>query len=510
MLRQVQALFHANRERLAAEASHAVPVAVGVSALHQARVGQTAQREESGREIVNQLEIAKTYKNPASHDPVLLGSSIKGAIRTALLDAVNGGQPLAPDERARLEHGRAGEQASVHRDLQIRLFRYRNSRGKVAFEMDPMRLVQIADAPYTAADGIPRTEVRFAVNRKKHAVILAGQEVRSQAEQSNLQQIIETVLPMRFRAFTGGLTLQRPVDGPGATDKVPAADLRWSVEKLVDACNRFYWPKLDHELEALRSRGFLEDAWQDAMQGLVLAGLKQRLDSGRAFLLRVGRHSGAEAVTLDGVRYIKIMRGRGEPPEHSIAAKTWWLAAPETGDRRNLVPFGWLLVELIPVGAEPQSWPAAGEAAARYGERFAAWRDDLLVRKSSADARRSEEARRLADEQERARAAEAAARELEISRATMSPQARELDELRTQFERDRVANRREPGGRTAGRLAALLRAAEGWSDSDRLPLAGLAEEMYAFLGWGDGAKKKKKRSSASRAFGVRHEGRRPR
>jgi CRISPR-associated protein Csm5 len=497
MLRQVQALFHANRERLVAEASHAVPVAVGVSAFYADRIGQTAQREESGLEIVNRLGIARTYSDRAGHSPVLLGSSLKGAIRTALLDRVNGGGALTAEERALLDGPKDRDRARAHRKLQERLFRYRPGR----FELDPMRLVHLSDAPYTATDGLPGTEIRFAVNRKKHAVILAGQEVRSQAEQSNLQQILETALPMRFRAFTGGLTVHRPVDVQGGADKVPSAALRWSVDQIAAACNRFYWPRLEQEVEALRGRGFLEDAWLDSLESLLRAGLKQRLDAGRAFLLRVGRHSGAECVTLDGVRHVKIMRRKGEPPEHGTQARTWWLAAPETADRRNLVPFGWVVLELTPAGEEPAPWLAASDVDTRYNGRLAAWRDDLAERRRTLGLQRAEEARRLAEEQEKRRAAEAAAREREQRRAAMTAEARQVDDLRALFDRDRDANRREPGGHAASQLAGLLREADGWPASDRQALADLAMEMYTYLGWGNSAKKKERKERLAQLLG---------
>lgn len=63
-------------------------------------------------------------------------------------------------------------------------------------------------------------------------------------------------------------------------------------------------------------------------------------------LLRVGRHSGAECVTLDGIRSIRIMKGRGQPPDWSPdGAKTVWLAAEREDERTGMLPFGWLILE---------------------------------------------------------------------------------------------------------------------------------------------------------------------
>ena len=90
------------------------------------------------------------------------------------------------------------------------------------------------------------------------------------------------------------------------------------------------------------------------MEQLLDNGLSKRLHDGDAFLLRVGRHSGAEALTLNGVRSIKIMQGRGEKPKWEKQPKTWWLAADDVSNKQGLLPFGWLLVEIDPKAPDSQ------------------------------------------------------------------------------------------------------------------------------------------------------------
>jgi hypothetical protein len=137
----------------------------------------------------------------------------------------------------------------------------------------------------------------------------------------------------------------------------------------------------------------------------------------------------------------------------------------------------------------------------RYNGRLAAWRDDLEERRQAVGLQRAEEARRLAEEQERRRAAEAAVRELEQRRAAMTAEARQVDDLRALFARDRDANRREPGGQAASQLAGLIREADGWPAPDRHALADLAAEMYTYLGWGNSAKKKERKERLARLRG---------
>ena len=72
------------------------------------------------------------------------------------------------------------------------------------------------------------------------------------------------------------------------------------------------------------------------------------------FLIRIGRHSGAEAVTIEGNRNIKIMQGYREPPKYSrYGSTTIWLASETARPTANngLTPFGWAVLEIVPFDA---------------------------------------------------------------------------------------------------------------------------------------------------------------
>ncbi|MEA1051763.1 RAMP superfamily CRISPR-associated protein [Lamprobacter modestohalophilus] len=462
LIKQVQAFFHRHCEALIAEAEHAMPVLPSIAAEYQQRVGKTAQREENGREIINQLAIARTYADVASGRPILPGSSLKGAMRTALLDLVNDGKSLQ-------------KRRESNRDLQQRLFRYKQ------FDLDPMRLVQIGDARDLSPDETYATEVRYAVNRKRQPVLKDGREIPAQAE--NLRQVLECVPPLRPQAFIGQLGIQ---DVAGlSSPKLPDARLRWSFADIAAACNQFYQPILEREVLELRSRGYLSATWVDAVQQL-LTDRQSALQTNQAFLLRVGRHSGAESVTLNGVRSIKIMGAKGERPTFMEAAKTVWLAAGDIQQRAELLPFGWVLVESAPVGQPLPSWPAAlreglAEQAGiasnhwyqRTSERRAALRT-LAAERKARERQRAEEAAR------EAQAEQAKAERL----ANLSAEALKLEELRERLDQDRAAGRKEKGGELANQLLEVLKVAEQqWSGPVCSELADLAEEIHGFIGW---------------------------
>ncbi len=396
MIEALQRFFHERRAALMAHAIQRIPVLPGVADLYAKRVGQTANREADGKKVINRLEIDRTSFNPVTRLPVLFGSSLKGAIRTALLDYVNGGRL-------------AQEREGLH-EFQGRLFRYydENARPRMALERDPMRLVHLADAVWTGVAGLPAAQVLLAVNRKKAPVRdEQGRLRKSQAESKDLYQILECIPGWHYRAFTGQLTIQSVAGlGHRHNDELPAANLRFDLARIAQACNAFYRPILDEELRQLRDRDYLDPRWDNTLRNL-LQGQAERFQRGELFLLRVGRHSGAESVTLNGVRHIKIMKGKDEQPEYLDMPKTWWLAAEDKDQMRNLLPFGWLLVEVHPLQDALADWQPLKEACAPYLEdarQFAAKLEakakEIQAARLAAEAKRREEeekARHLAE-----------------------------------------------------------------------------------------------------------------
>ncbi|MFN3786186.1 MAG: hypothetical protein ACK4RS_05040, partial [Thiothrix sp.] len=211
------------------------------------------------------------------------------------------------------------------------------------FATDPMRLISLSDASYQTPT-LFGSEIRFAVNRKKKEVLKGGKPVQSQAEAKHLYQLLECLPAPRYRSFSGTLTVQnlQGMTGRGT----PAKELRWIIQDIARACNDFYLKQFEQELAILQERRYLHPDWEKLANQVQNGVLKRRLDAGKAFLLRVGRHSGAESVTLNGVRSIKILQGKGQPPKYEPEAKTVWLAANTEKDRSDMLPFGWVLVEL--------------------------------------------------------------------------------------------------------------------------------------------------------------------
>lgn len=457
VLQRLQKFFRDHREPLIAEATHYLPVANGVASLYRDRTGHTAGREDSGK-----LEIERTFYNPVSQKPVIPGSSLKGAIRTALLSRVNDSEPLSYKEKQAIRN----PQENVNQKLQNQLFEFES------LEQDPMRLVQLADTEVVKSDKVS-SQVVFAVNRPRQ------KPKQNHAGQKGPQQMLEILSESGPRAFSSRLTLQK-VGQLQQSQKLPKTDLQWSIQQIADACNHFYFPLLEHEMKIIREREYVSPDWDKRMRQL-LAGIRPMLDANKAILLRIGKHSGAEAVTLNGVRDIKIMKGKGAP-EYKSHPTTVWFSADTKDQLSRMTPFGWALIEIDPPDMLPQSL----KNFAVTGQDNDGWQQWLeKTRQRIEDARKKCEVRKIqAEDQKRKQLAEKEESRKKAERlAAMTPQQKELEELRELFEKEKAHDALRAGGDVANRTSNLLKNAPGWPEKeDRHAAADLIEEIYKAMG----------------------------
>lgn len=491
MLKAVQRFFYDRRAALKPWAINAIPVLDGVANLYGKRVGQTANREGGGSQVLNKLEIDRTAYNPINRQPVLFGSSIKGAIRTALLAKGNGKEPLRQIE----DHRTGRKRKENNQELQQRLFDFRSGK----FELDPLRLLQIGDAAWDQKEALPTAQILLAVNRKKDKVLDQNkQEQPSQAEKKDLYQQLECLPAWGYRSFSGQLGLQQLSDLPNSADtKLPKENLRFTFKQIAQSCQDFYEPILQAEMKILRERGFIDEAWDNNIRQL-LANMQDRFIKGEAFLLRVGRHSGAEAVTLNGVRDIKIMEEKDKntgKQKFSFAnkTKTLWLAAEHKDQRQNLLPFGWLLVEIHP-GNEPiPDFPelealCAGQqqAAKQWAEKHARQQAELSAKRQAMQQQWQREAEQREVRRQRdleAQQAVQAAQEIEAQRrASMTEEQLHIETLRQSLQQKLAGKVREQiGGPLYGDLRLLIDQTDAWPPEAKAELLELGKAILTFI-----------------------------
>ncbi len=250
-------------------------------------------------DVQNQLLISPFIRDKCSGMPFLPGSSIKGAIRTALVSMAAKRKGLPNPAGPREE-----------REFESKALGYRDPKN------DPLRGMKIRDA--MMSDG--STVVREVVN----ACIKKG------------GRLVSNSLAMTCEV-TGSLLTGEPLrldveilfdDLLYATDFLGS---RLGPRDIMAACNEFYRPKMLEEHKRFYKGSDAEPC---------SAELLNHTPDAKSFLVRLGRFSGVESVTLDNYRSPR-------PPGRS---KVW-------GTSRNLAegkyPMGWLLCELIESG-DPQ------------------------------------------------------------------------------------------------------------------------------------------------------------
>jgi len=201
------------------------------------------------------------------------------------------------------------------------------AEGKEKMSSDPFRMVKVSDL---LPAGEIKIKIVYAVNRKKEK-----SDKATLAEKSGVYQIFETIQP--GAVFEGTININTPEQTAGISTPI-------KPENLLLSSHRFYAGNLKEEITPLN------EALGIKHQAGISANTKfQDKFKKSAFLIRLGRHSGAEAVTIEGNRYIKIMQGRDKQPQYLDHGTTLWLASEASKPNTNngLIPFGWAVIEVI-------------------------------------------------------------------------------------------------------------------------------------------------------------------
>lgn len=248
------------------------------------------------KQELNNFAIARTAYTPNDNLPYIPGSSLKGSIRTAYLNK------LVKEKDVRNYNGRA-------KDLEAELL-------GGTFNNDPFRFVKISD--FIPVSNV-KTKIYYAINLKK-----TGKRARGP------YQILETI--QQNSIFEGAINIETPTNGN--INSITA-------ENLKEAIKNFYSSIIDEELKVFTKLNLNSELIQK------LRSLKEN-----SLLIKIGRHSGAEAVTIEGNRKITIRGPRGQNTTGS-SSTTVWLASDNKNpnDNSRLLPFGWAKIEFMEMDA---------------------------------------------------------------------------------------------------------------------------------------------------------------
>ena len=243
---------------------------------------------------LNSFAIPRTAFCRVDQRPYIPGSTIKGALRTAYLN-------LMESEKKLSEKGKERNA----RNLEQHLMEYNG------IPTDPFRMVKVSDFMPV---GETRTRIVYGINKKKKP---------SDRDARGMPLIFEVILP--GSAFVGTIAVDSPLPGSGIRKSV-------SMKKLLDSSTLFYANEKERETKELSNIGVK-----------IISDNTRFQNDKNSFLARVGRHSGAESVTIEGHRDIFIMGKRGEK-KYLNHATTLWLASDKRKpvSMNNLQPFGWV------------------------------------------------------------------------------------------------------------------------------------------------------------------------
>jgi CRISPR-associated protein Csm5 len=451
-IKKLQEFIHSKKDKLQLHATHSMSLSKDLENFYLSRIGKTSQREGNGRNVNNQLAIARHAFNPYNQTPYFAGSSIKGAIRTALLNHKNNGKPLP----FRLDVNRDAPRGEGDK-LQKRLLGYN------AIPEDPLRLLKIGDANYSHADNLNAAEIRFAVNRKNK---------ESKFEAKGLNQLLECLPAHRSRALTFDVNFL-------ADEKLA---YRWTERDIIKSLHDFFLPQLENELEMLQRLKYANAEWVNGLEKLLVNELGDAFKNQQAFLLRIGQHGGAESNTLEGVRHIKIMQGKGNAPKFLDKPTTVWLAANHKDEQRDLLPFGWVVVEIDDFVLDKPHAFLEAQAAPDYARQVTLQaldkqRAEFLAQEQQKQAQKAQQAVEAAEQQRREQQAQA---EKTAQLASMSEAQRLIAELQQDYEK---ANpKTQPvGGTLNPKLTDLINQATDWSSEDKQALLALGNEINKTL-----------------------------
>jgi CRISPR-associated protein Csm5 len=467
---RVQTFFRDNSNYFKPQAFVLMPVANGVARDYKSKVGEVANVEADGRQVINQLSIERHMHS--RNMPYVPGSSLKGALRTALMDRINDKRPVTDRDEKKYSD-----------KLAKRLL-----GGD--FSTSPLRLLKVGDL---MADGSLGREVLYAVNRYKRPKV--DQQTKQQKAPRGVVARKECIQTGQYRALTGEIVVQ-DLNGKGISTggkpNVPNPDKVPTLTQIAKDSNVYHLSRMRDELAKMGETGLVNPDWKRAMEVLLKEGgqLDKRLKKGQAMLVRLGRYGGAESKTLTEVADIKIMGKQGQPPKYLPKTTTYWLAAQTANDQKHLIPFGWAVLEIDPQDDLPELKAWCEKEAQPHPDMQAKYAELAEEKKKAEEEAARQKAEHEAAEEARRQAEEAAAQaaaEYEANLATLSEAGRKIEEFKKECERSlqrTSGNKNKPYGVDYTRAKALAEKArndERWSGMERQAAAEAIEHWLPKL-----------------------------
>ncbi len=275
-------------------------------------------------DFMNRLEIEEQYRAPGQKHPVIPGSSIKGALRTALLNSrVEVIQKTAPG----VFNGFLNSRDRFDSKFQKEILRFTNPND------DPFRMIRVGDCPIDPRETqlvgqlfqykpFRRDGVYFdstALYAEVIRGVMTGCDQSAEFEIKQADTIASAVVPPRSRAL-------RDREGK------PLFQKKVTVQEILEAADAHYYGYWFYE----EFNKFYNEAEDVAIRNAAdkLADLVEELHEKGHYLVRIGRWSHVESVTVKGLASPRGRHGYG---------KTRTLLEYEG----SYLPMGWCSLQVV-------------------------------------------------------------------------------------------------------------------------------------------------------------------
>lgn len=283
----------------------------------------------------NALAVLQMYRPAHTKRPVIPGSSIKGAVRTAVLNSKIANLNVEEFNRPRDEGG--GQSADkVDRKIQDAVLKITNGTGRDFERLDPFRCIGFQDITLPVKSQLVACLQNVRTGRERNEATLV---------QTGMQIIAETI-PGRLLGYetkgSGKVTINTLLQQSRAHTKDGEFKIKMdiSADEIVRACNEFF--KKEFETEYAK---FYKNPSEGTDKIVELKKIiKETTENSRnAFVLRLGRWSQIEYVS-----YNKEPLRKPKTPSRGGKSLGYGGTRTVMEYKGQYLPMGWCVCTLTP------------------------------------------------------------------------------------------------------------------------------------------------------------------
>lgn len=297
---EIHSLIKKHKKQAVESAILKVEVTKGIDKDYENKVGRAVQNEGGRRvqktKVFNRFQIARTIRETNSKKVYIPGSSLKGALSTAYQEGIYKQSP---------------------------------SKWKEYFEKPLNNIFKnflVSDTKVIKADA----KIGYILNKERFEDEPLGPSNKMEVIKDG--SIFETTIS--FRGY----------EAPQMVD----------FNFLKEWCDKHYLALFRQSFEpyTMFKGQKVDDYTNEYYPDDFYKKYKNFTPKENQFLIRVGKHSGARAVTIDGMREIRVKVSGGGPRrkpnkwETLDQETTTWMFGERERDEANLLPMGWVLCEI--------------------------------------------------------------------------------------------------------------------------------------------------------------------